>query len=62
MAVAPGLKKVTKAIRVVAAFVYANIIALVIVYQSNAYPFIIAAQVIAPHARIFPNGSRLCMV
>jgi hypothetical protein len=43
MAVAPALKQVTEAIRVVAAFIYAYIIALVVVYQSNAYPFIIAA-------------------
>jgi hypothetical protein len=43
MAMAPALKKVTEAIRVVAAFIYAYIIALVVVYQSNAYPFIIAA-------------------
>jgi len=62
MAVAPALKKVTEAIRVVSAFIYTYIIALVVIYQSNAHPFITTAQVIALHARICPNGSQLCMV
>jgi hypothetical protein len=42
---APALKKVTEAFIVVAAFFYAYTIAGGIVYQSNTYPFIIAAQV-----------------
>jgi len=58
---APALKKVTVAIRVVA-LVYAYTIAVVVMHPEDAYPFIIAAQVSAPHARIFPNGRRLCMV
>jgi hypothetical protein len=57
---APALEKVTEAFKVVTAFVYAYTIAGSVVYQSNAYPFIIAAQVFG--AKIFPNGRRLCMV
>jgi hypothetical protein len=56
---APALKKVTETSRVVAAFVYAYTIALGVVYQSNAYPFIIGAQVF--RAKISPNR-RLCLV
>ena len=60
-AYAPALKKVTEATRVVAAFVYTYTIASGVMYQSNAYPFIIAALMFVA-AMIFPNGRRLCMV
>ena len=56
---APALKKGTEAVHVVAAFVYAYTLAVVVVKQYPARPFIIAAQV--REARILPSGRRLCM-
>ena len=58
---APAFKMVTFANRVVATFVYAYTIASVVMYQSNAYPFIIAALMFVT-AVIFPSERRLCMV
>ena len=55
------MKKVTEAVVVVAAFVKACTPALGVMYQSNAYPFIVAAQVLVA-INIFPSGHRLCMV
>jgi hypothetical protein len=43
-ALAPALKKVAKAVSVVAALVYAYTVAGGVVYQSNAYPFVVAAR------------------
>jgi hypothetical protein len=49
---APALEKVIEAFSVVAVFAYAYTIAGGVIYQSNAYPFVIGA----------PNERRLCMV
>jgi hypothetical protein len=47
---------------VAAAFFYAYTLAFGVVNQSNAYPFVVAAQVLGAVSVFIPGGRRLCMV